>query len=398
MPTNHPFLSRRALLKSTAAVVAGTVLLPQLTEAPSFAGSSRVALKVGAVVPHAQHFPALGRDLTSGLSLALAGTGGSINLHSVQYDSSFADAYNAAEMLLKDGAHVIVATVGNKGSEMLSDLCARAERPLIITNTGEHAVRDVARQPFTFYSTLNTWQASYALGQWAVSQYGKRGMIAASYYDSGYDTLYAFEAGFTQAGGEIVYTTITHSPANDGFGSVYEGVATYQPDFVYALYTDSRAQAFLKNSLTLGVPILGSPFLTETAPYADVHSATAWTPSLQSTHNDTFVKAYTTATGLTPSVLSVLGWDTGAWIAAAFKNAGSANGIGLQATLRTAALTSPRGTLRSDAASQSLNGPVYLRRADGYSHQILSELALSQTPLFTDMDGMSSGSIYPYLA
>jgi branched-chain amino acid transport system substrate-binding protein len=398
MSTHHPFLSRRALLKSTAAVVAGTVLLPQFTEVPTFAATRHVALKVGAVVPNAQHFPTLGRDLTAGLSLALATSTAKITLHSLHYDSTFADAYNAAETLLNNGADVIVATTGSTSSELLSDLCARAERPLIIANSGENAVQSVAQPSFTFHSTLNTWQASYALGQWAATHHGRRGMIATSYYDSGYDTVYAFEAGFTQAGGEIVHSTITHTPANSGFETLRTGVATHQPDFVYALYTNTLAHAFFKEAAaSLGVPVLGSPFLTENVPHSTVYSATAWADTLQNGTNDTFVQRYTATTGITPSVFSVLGWDTGTWIANALAHAGTAAGTALQTALRSVTVDSPRGTLQNDTASQSLNGPVYLRRADGSRHQVTEALVAPTAPLFGGADAVRSGWIYPYL-
>jgi branched-chain amino acid transport system substrate-binding protein len=401
MPNLFPFVSRRLFLKGSAALVAGTVLAPHFFEAPSYAkGSTVTTLKVGAIVPNARHFLALGRDLTTGLSLALSHAPFSTQLHSLEYDVSLDEAYSAANTLLKEGADVIVATLGTKGAETISALCAEAQRPLIIANTGEDSVRHSANQPFTFHSTLNSWQASYALGQWAASTIGRRGIIASSFYDSGYDTTYAFEAGFVAAGGEVVATKISHHPTDkEGFGGVEASIKAYQPDFIYALYTGTLAATFLADTATqLRIPLLGSPFLTEGYPTPNIYSGGAWSPALKTTANDAFIELYAKATGLAPSPLGLLGWDTGNLLATAFQNAGSADGLGLQAALRTATFASPRGMLRMDGSSQSVVGPLYLRRTDGSTHRIEAELPAPLAPLPLGDDTLRSGWIYPYLA
>lgn len=401
MPNLFPFISRRLFLKGSAALAAGSFLAPQWSEATTHAkGSATTTLKVGAVVPNARHFYALGRDLTTGLSLALNYAPISAQLHSLEYDISLDEAYYATDTLLKEGVDVIVATVGAKGAEPLNRLCAEAERPLIIANMGEDSTRDVAQFPFTFHSTLNSWQASYTLGQWAAQTVGRRGMIASSFYDSGYDTLYAFNAGFMEAGGELVATHISHNPTNtSGFSGVVDTIKAYQPDFLYALYTGSLASEFLNNTATqLGIPLLGSPFLTEGMPTPQVYSAGAWASTLKNSANETFIEYYSKASGVAPSPLSLLGWDTGILLATAFQNAGTTTGQGLQASLRTARFTSPRGIVRMEGTSQSLVGPLYLRLTDGTTHQIQAELPSPTIPYLFSENDTRSGWIYPYLA
>lgn len=399
MPKLFPFMSRRLFLKGSAAFVAGTVLAPQFLGASAHAkGSSAATLKVGAIVPNARHFLALGRDVTTGLSLALSHAPFSAQLHSLEYDNNLDDAYSAAATLLEEGADLLVATIGSKDTARLGALCAEAQRPLIVANTGEDVVRPQANQPFTFHSTLNNWQASYALGQWAAT-IGKRGMIASSFYDSGYDTLYAFEAGFVAAGGEVVVTKISHQPNDkEGFGGIDATLKEYQPDFIYALYTGTLAATFLADNATrLGIPLLGSPFLTEGFPTPNVYSGGAWSPALKTTANEAFTDLYTKATGNTPSSLALLGWDTGNLIAAAVQNAGSVEGIGLQSTLRTASFTSPRGMVRMDGVSQSVVAPLYLRLTDGTTHQIQGELPSPDARLIFGEGNLSTGWLYPYL-
>lgn len=401
MPLFFPFMSRRHFLKGSAAVLAGTFLAPQWSEATSHAkGSPLTTLKVGAIVPNSRHFVALGRDITTGLNLSLRQAPFAAELHSLEYDSSLDDAYHAADSLLKEGAHVIVATVGTKGAEHISRLCDKAERPLILATTGEDVSGDVVNSPFTFHSSLNSWQASYALGQWAAQSVGRRGMVASSFYDSGYDTVYAFNAGFTEAGGDLVSTYISHHPTDKlGFEGLTEAMNAYQPDFLYALYTGSLAKEFLTNTAASArIPLLGSPFLTEEISVPGVYSAGAWSTVLKTDNNDTFVQQYMNATGLTPSSLSVLGWDTGTLLATAFQNAGTADGRALQASLRIASFASPRGSARMDGTTQSVVAPVFLRVHDGTTQHVESELPLPVPSSLFGKSDISSGWIYPYLA
>ncbi len=400
MPIPFPFLSRRLFLKGSAALVAGAFLPSYIDEAVSHAkGSSVTTLKVGAIVPFTRHFFAFGRDLTTGLSLALSHTPFSVQLHSMEYGTTITEAYDAADVLLKEGVDVIVATIGTKGTETLSELCATAERPLIIANTGEDAVRNIAATPFTFHNTLNNWQAAYALGQWAAYNRGQRAMTIGGFYDSGYDNFYAFEAGFVAAGGDVVGRHISSAtPDKYEFDGVVEAVRTYQPDFVFAAYSGNTTNRFL-NDVTgqLGVPVLGAPFLTEFYPAPDIYSVGAWSPALKTSATASFLDLYQKSTGEAPSAISLLGWDTGTLIATAFQNAGSTEGRALQAALRTASCASPRGMLRMDAATQSVSGPLYLRRSDGTTHQIESELPAPQLPLPVEGTGLSTGWVYPYL-
>lgn len=400
MPPVFPFFSRRLFLKGSVALVAGAFLPTHFGESISHAkGSVVTSLKVGAIVPNARHFFALGRDLTNGLALALNHAPFSAQLHSIEYGTTITEAYNAADDLLKEGAHVIVATTGTKGIETISDLCAAAERPLIVANTGEDVVRDVAATPFTFHSTLNSWQATYALGQWAVQNRGRRAMSIAGFYDSGYDSLYAFEAGFVAAGGEIIGRHISHiTPDKNEFSGVVDAVHTYQPDFVFAAYTGTVANRFLSDVMgQLRVPVLGTPFLTEFFPVPGILSGSAWSPTLKTSATTNFLDLYQKSTDTVPSILALLGWDTGTLIATAFQNAGSTDGRALQSTLRTASFASPRGMLRMDPITQSTLGPLYLRRSDGTTHQVETELPVPQTTLLFDATVLSTGWIYPYL-
>ena len=82
--------------------------------------------------------------------------------------------------------------------------------PLIANTVGERIVTQAESSPYVFYNSLNYWQANKATGEWAAKNVGRKAFIAGSFYESGYDTVYAFRHGFEGTGGEVVGSYITH--------------------------------------------------------------------------------------------------------------------------------------------------------------------------------------------
>src|SRR2546426_10380737 len=71
---------------------------------------------------------------------------------------------------------------------------------LILADAGANIVRETEQSPYVFHNTLGYWQSSLALGEWAVRNIGKKVFVASSFYESGYDALYAFRLGAEIAG------------------------------------------------------------------------------------------------------------------------------------------------------------------------------------------------------
>lgn len=390
-----PLVSRRTFIRGSAAVAAGALLPTPLLTGAIHAKNNNSAFSVGLILPS---IPAFTTEFHNGLNLALRQQSTLGSTLTFEYGSSVATAYDVAQELLKNNAHVLVAGVGTKGAAELEPLLTQYQRPLLSVNAGEDIAQPGQTKPFTFYATLGLWQAAYALGQWTAQKIGTRGLSAASCYDSGYDHLYAFEKGFTDAGGTLLYTHVSHRPiARDEFDGLISAVQTHQPDFLFAAYQGDLAKqlANVYGSGALGnIPLLGSSFI---APVYGNWSAISWADTLQNRAAVTFIQGYQSMFRQTPTAFAALGWDTGTLLATAYKTIGRADdGRAWAAALSSVAIESPRGTLRMNADTHTLDTPLYLGWSDGRALQIQGTLsAPSSIPIAED--GLRSGWLQTYL-
>ena len=205
------------------------------------------------------------------------------------------------------------------------------------------------------------------MGKWAAGKLGRKGFIAASLADAGYDAVYAFRRGFESAGGSIADTDVTHvDPSSSRLGDLFNAVRAVSPSFVYAQYTGARAVDFVKAyaSSGLNMPLVGASLLVDD--YAlgavgsaakGVRSAASWTLA-DPTANQTFANAYRSRTGRSADPFAVLGDHTGNLVVAGFQNA---NRLGLAPSRLAAALAgmsiaSPRGTRKFDGSTNAMTG------------------------------------------
>src|SRR5262249_55244148 len=139
---------------------------------------------------------------------------------------------------------------------------------LLVSDAGADAVEPVRGGGSVFFDSLGYWQASWAMGDWAARNLGRRAVVAASLYESGYDSLYAFQPGLEEAGGEGVETCVTHvPPATHDTGRAIAAIRRAVPDFVFAAYSGQPAvdfvRAYADSGLARRVPLAGSSFLVD---------------------------------------------------------------------------------------------------------------------------------------
>ncbi len=317
---------------------------------------------VGVVLP--QRRSDLGAHFVVGLQLAggAAGDKGSAALHVL-----------AATGGVPAGADLLVGWVDSAQVRPLAAACQAAGRGFLNVSLGENMPRAGAAHPALFRHTLGLWQAQWALGAWAARTVGRRALVASAWYESGYDALYAFQAGFESAGGTVVQTVITHGPQGAPSLAALAGqVAAAKPDLVYAAYSGAAAGDFLRAWTAGGsrLPLLGAPGLTDErilaglgAAARGIQTALAWAPGLTTHENAAFRAAYRGATGQVPDSAALLGYETGCLIqAAAAAAGGNLRGVDrMQAAFAAVRVVGPRGPLAGDGVRRDTSGPLYLR-------------------------------------
>ena len=260
-PKSLAGLSRRDFLKRAGMIAGAAAVMPSLPawtavghHQGEYAGRTST-LKVGVLAPKSNIYRNLGDSLIAGMRLHFEQAGkqlGGPKFEIITEDIGFGhrQAVSRARKLIQENkVDLVVAVVTGQVIAELRELINKSRTFFIVSGIGENAVRGSERSPYVFYNTHNYWQANQAAGEWAAQNLGKKAFVAASHYDAGYDSFYAFRLGFENAGGEVVDTLVSHvTPDGDDMASLRESVEGASPDFVSASYCGEPIPLTMENS------------------------------------------------------------------------------------------------------------------------------------------------------
>lgn len=296
--TRRRFLSALGLATGAAALqTAGP--LTRKAEAGTVPFASE-PVRIGLLLPRSGARTDLPRNLVAGLRLGFAQAGVTADLAAEEIGfgaSGVGDRFNG---LIHDGAEVVVAATSAAVAAGLRPLIEQSCTCVIVADAGAHAPRTTELSTYIYYSSLGYWQSNWALGRWAATHLGNKGFLAASFYESGYDSLHAFRLGVEAGGGQVVRTQVTQvTPEPENWTALFETIRRTAPDFVGALYSGRDAAEFLSayqaSGLAGQIPLVGSaflvdePLLQEFGPAAlSIRSSLPWAPSLQTPANEAF--------------------------------------------------------------------------------------------------------------
>ncbi|HYQ87379.1 MAG TPA: ABC transporter substrate-binding protein [Bacteroidota bacterium] len=381
-------LRRRDFLRSFGAAVGGIAIthLPVPRERFSSAAANDSPKlsqmpTIGLLVPRSGINPRLAGSVAAGLKLALdqahpqgRSDPGKLRLEEVGIRPS--EAVNAAKTLILDRkADILVGVMNPAVATDLHDFLESNRTFLIIADAGANIVREAEQSPYVFHSTLGYWQSSFAMGEWAVRNIGRKVFVASSFYESGYDALYSFRLGAERAGGKILQTYISHVPPDRmDMIRVMGAIGDARPDFVFASYCGAEAldfaRAFTSSASVSRIPLVGSSFMADEdllknfgAATIGMRSCLSWAPGLRTSGNDPFEAAFENMMGRPADSFAVLGYDTGQLIVQAVSGAGGdlGNPVRAREAFRSAKFAGPRGVIRMNSESQSTGMPLYLR-------------------------------------
>lgn len=423
------WLTRRSFLRA-AGVVVGTLGVPDRlvpTQARASVPAPQVsrrgdAFRLGVLLPRSGIYPQLGASLLAGLELCLEQMqrtlgGRPVELVIREFAGSGLRAEQAIESLLSERVSLIAGVVNPRVSGMLRGRLAAERTPLLAVGAGENIARAERHDEWVVHNSLSGWQSAWAMGTWAASNLGTRAIIAASLYDSGYDSLYAFRQGFENAGGMISAALITHGPHDrDALPQAIATIGRSRPDFVYGAYCGRQAiefvQAYASAGLTGSIPLAASAFMVDEQILAShgsaalgITSCLPWAPDLKSARHQVFASDVRARTGHPPDAFTLLGYEVALLIAEAARVAGGVEQRDrLAVALQHVQFQSPRGSWQSDSASRAPITPIYLREvqraAGGLSNTVLGEMALpsSRQAVLAELQrSPKSGWTNPYL-
>ncbi len=389
-------LDRRAFIKA-AALAAGALALPGRALAAGDGASEPLALgnhpasvkaslRLGVLLPERSVLPGMNEQFLGGMQLACDQAlrqGYQVSLLPEQVSVGGGNAVQKGLGLVEQQrAGMLVAMLNPQVAEALAQAMEKHGLVVLAAEAGGDLPpsRPAAN---LFYHTLGYWQSSLALGGWAAANLGKRAAMMASLYESGFDALYAFQAGFEAASGEVVHTQVTHaSAAAVNWGEALAAAQQAQPDFIYAQYSGNQAvefsQAYRAAGLTRRLPLAISGTLAAdgkiTAPYC-----AGWSRALASRENLSFVRNFRMRYRRLPDSFAALGYEAAQAVLAVLQVSGGRSGLGnYQAAFEALRFNGLRGPLSMDAGTHSLNGPLYL---NGIARQTPTSLAVAPAAL-----------------
>lgn len=287
------------------------------------------------------------------------------------YGTPFISKQNAEKLLYENGVDLMVGILGNEVVGQFEGLFSKKQVPFVVCNAGEYfPIKPLRDNPYLFFNTLNLYQSAYATGQYATSQYGKRGFIVTSLYDSGYDSLYSFTRGVETSNGVVEETLVMKMNEKDFAAKAIARIKEIAPDYVYMLLSGDQARDFIvqyNNSGDKTLPLLTTPFVTDgpnlpmLGQYAkNLECFAPWEKSAGNRENKEFCKRYMETYRSEPDMFSALGFETGLMIYQALANAdGNYSGQALSKSLAGLAMNSPRGEFAVDKETGWTQTPLY---------------------------------------
>ena len=284
-------------------------------------------VKIGILLPRSDMFPTLAMDFLNGLKLAFKTSGGDLFIPKLLIES-VGNATGktllqiAEKMILQEDVTLVISFCGIFNLKELAGIFNAYKKSLIHVDLGGNVLKEEHTNPYVIHHTLNLWQSSYFSGVYAANTFGKNVALAISFYDGGYHLAESFVMGFTENGGNIVYTYVSPMDyKSESFETMIDGIQKSNPDFVYLLFSYNEGQKVFdvisKSSLNGKIPFLVSPLMTEENSNSEnynlnnVFSVAYWAFDEESTLMKNFQANYSALYNNNPNVIGLLGYEVG---------------------------------------------------------------------------------------
>ncbi len=419
---NGTVVSRRKFL-GTAGLALGastlTPVFPAIDSAIKFGNRliSGNTINVGVLLPASNIYPDMADNFYSGLNLFFSKEQDktseyTVNLKQESMTFGPSSVFKKSQKLInEDRVDILTGIIPESISPDLRTLLEDSDKFMVANHTGANRIDPRDQSTHIVHNSLNLWQANYTLGKWAAKNIGKKATVVSSFYESGYDALYAFNHGFESEGGIIIDTKITNLPAEmNTANNVISEISKQATDLVFASFSGTEAQNFLSDyagsDLNGRIPLLGSGFLVDgsnstngKAIKSGVKTCLSWSPGF---NNTIFQSEYKKMTGKNPDAFAVLGYESAALISQVItKSNGSLNNRNMvQQIFSHNQISGPRGNLTLNKHSHSYESPLYLnefRTNDRHlTNVIVSEFDNVKNNA-VQFDELRSGWLNPYL-
>lgn len=326
-------------------------------------------IKIGILLPRSDMFPTLASDFLNGVKLALKSSFmediiPKFIIESIGNATGETVLRAAEKMILQEDTNVILSFCSIFKLKELAGIFNAYKKPLIHLDLGGNVLKEEHSGPYIVHHTLNIWQSAYYAGVYAANSFGKNAALVASFYDGGYHIAESFVRGFTENGGNIVYTYV--SPMDyktESFEIMDQGLQNANPDFIYLLFSykegDKVLEVISKSPLNGRIPLLVNPFMTvennnsKNSNIENVFSIATWAFNAEIPGMNNFQSNYLSVYNDSPNSICLLGYEVGLTISSCIeRNKNIPAKIG--DFVKSIVLESPRGELTFSGFNESL--------------------------------------------
>jgi len=343
-------------------------------------------VRIGILLPRSDMFPTLAMDFLNGLKLAFKISRSELFIpklliESVGNATGKSLLQVAEKLILQENVTLVISFCSVFNLKELAGIFGAYKKPLIHVDLGGNVLKEEHTNPYVIHHTLNLWQSAYFSGVYAANTFGKDAALAISFYDGGYHLVESFVRGFTENGGNIVYTYVSSMDyKSESFESMIKGLQNANPDFIFLLFSYKEGNKIVdvisKSPLNGKVPLLAAPSMTgemnssENINIDNVFSISSWafdeeTPSMKS-----FQTNYSALYNDAPNVISLLGYEVGVTVFA-FLEKNQDIPVRIGDYVKSLIFESPRGELKFSGFNESLVQTNKLRQflSDGNQHK-----------------------------
>ncbi len=264
------------------------------------------------------------------------------------------------KLLFFEGVDVVTGMVNIKVLTEISPLLDNYNKLGLFIDFGEIVHPTISFGKNVGCLSMNYWQSEYALGKWAVNEFGPDGQIILPIYESGFDLHYAFLQGGGSSGSEALHQMVLTDEyvTKDQLNLVpfFEAIEKDEPNFVHAIFTGSLGTQFFyqwRNSKFYDhIPLV----TVENMAYEDIlqdvqhlnidlYAASSWKSTNQTLQNIKFVKQFEQLHHQPVSVFSMLGYELGILLGNVYQDMIKGDCANAIVKIKNSKLEGPRGLI-----------------------------------------------------
>jgi branched-chain amino acid transport system substrate-binding protein len=291
----------------------------------------RGTIKIGMLSPYSGVYPYYGHHLSAGMLMGIyPGVPKRNEIQFIPAYTNMGDPKSALEaanrLIFFDQVDIISGLVSYKSVQDIITLVERHNKMGFFFDLGEYIPWFNYLSPRVFYSSQQIWQTQYALGYWAMKEYGAGGQTIMTLYEAGYHINSCFHHGANDAGDETrnvhVIPHDKQAPKKLDLEDFFEKIRKNPPPYVHAIFAGTLGNDFLlawKNSgFHKQIPLI----VVENMAYDDVlgdvgHldleliTGSTWSRTDENSRNKEFVKRFEATGGQQANIFGLLGYEAG---------------------------------------------------------------------------------------